>query len=356
MNSTVINIVSGKGGTGKTLFSAILADLLGNNGSNVLVIDLDVYVRGLTSLLYFHKGEAINLIEKGELSTCDILYQNKPSHYNDLIGTNQPYPLGIKRYRSFDILPSVDRIDELVDLDDPYLDENKYFSIGLEKIFNLIPKNHYDFIFLDCRAGYDILVSKIHSIADFTICIQEDDFISDITARNLIKQLDRENSKKPIFRVINKARNIHDFKQLNSQLEYSTFIGRIPFDMDVLNSFGEKTFWDDISKSLYKAVVSEIWNNIASKMKLHSKIEFYRYSPVINQKLESKLGILALYERLLLMIGILLATMGFGFSFFKDDILHKFYKSPEQFWGMVIGFFGLFMMLNVYFRKNKKSS
>ena len=38
-----INVVSGKGGTGKTLLCTILAELLGNQNVNVLVIDPILY-------------------------------------------------------------------------------------------------------------------------------------------------------------------------------------------------------------------------------------------------------------------------------------------------------------------------
>ncbi len=72
----IINIVSGKGGTGKTLFSAILAELLGNHGIRVLVVDLDVFVRGLTSLLYFHQGESLRVVHDDDL-TVSSYFVNK---------------------------------------------------------------------------------------------------------------------------------------------------------------------------------------------------------------------------------------------------------------------------------------
>ena len=62
----IINVISGKGGTGKTLLTAVMAELLANAGADVLAIDMDVFVRGLTALLYFHKNEVINITKKNE--------------------------------------------------------------------------------------------------------------------------------------------------------------------------------------------------------------------------------------------------------------------------------------------------
>ena len=49
--SKIINLVSGKGGTGKSLLTAVLGRALAREGLNVLIIDLDIFVRGLTILL-----------------------------------------------------------------------------------------------------------------------------------------------------------------------------------------------------------------------------------------------------------------------------------------------------------------
>ena len=43
VKSIVINIASGKGGTGKTLFAAVLAEILWSNGISVIVVGLDYF-------------------------------------------------------------------------------------------------------------------------------------------------------------------------------------------------------------------------------------------------------------------------------------------------------------------------
>jgi septum site-determining protein MinD len=340
----IINVVSGKGGTGKTLFCSILAELLGNQDTKVLVVDLDIYVRGLTALLYFHKGEVLNVIEDDELSVFDILYHK----WNKEFAAKEK--LGIRRYRSFDILPSVNRIDVTLDLDNPTLDETRFFGEMVHHLLELIPRDKYDYIILDCRAGYDTLVSRIHSNADFSICVQEDDYISDITANTLIKQLERDNSQKAIFRVVNKARNIHSFEEYTFSKDSSVYIGRIPFDMDVMNSFGEKNFWDDISKSLYKSVLSDIWNRIAQKMRLEPKLNFYRRSP-LNRSLEKRLGVFTLQERVIIIFGSILSIMGFMYPILGRQVREIMMEHPERIVSYLIGFFGLIMISLVYFKR-----
>ncbi|AWI24626.1 AAA family ATPase [Flavobacterium pallidum] len=334
----IINVVSGKGGTGKTLFCSILAELLGNQGTQVLVVDLDVYVRGLTALLYFHKGEVLNILNAQEISVFDVLYNNQSLLFDKS-------ELGIRRHRSFDILPAVNRIDQALNLDNPMLDENKFFSESLDTLINLIPLKKYDYVILDCRAGYDVLVSKIHSISDFSICVQEDDYISDVTANTLIKQLEKDNSQKPIFRIINKARNIHSFDKMGNG---STYIGRIPFDMDVMNSFGENSFWDDISKSLYKESLSEIWNRIAQKMELEPKLNFFRRSPLLNKSIEKKLGVFTLHERVMFIFGIIFTIAGFLYSDFAEAYYLISHGNPEKIISLTISLSGILIILMLY--------
>ena len=48
----IINIISGKGGTGKSLITAVLGRLLAQEGASVLLIDYDMFVRGLTHFFY----------------------------------------------------------------------------------------------------------------------------------------------------------------------------------------------------------------------------------------------------------------------------------------------------------------
>jgi septum site-determining protein MinD len=92
----IINIVSGKGGTGKTLLCASMAEALGESHVKALIIDMDFAVRGLTSLLYYDRGESYNIIRgKEKLSAYDLF---------EIEDLNEDFILGIEKYRSFDVL------------------------------------------------------------------------------------------------------------------------------------------------------------------------------------------------------------------------------------------------------------
>jgi septum site-determining protein MinD len=344
-----INVVSGKGGTGKTLLCTILAELLGNQNVNVLVIDMDIFVRGLTALLYFHKGESLMITDEREMTVSDIFYRNKKMMFE---GGGR---LAIHKYRSFDICPAVSRINQLFDHEREMIFDVEHNHMSFDRIIHSIPEAKYDFVFLDCRAGYDSLVSSVHERADITICVQEEDDISDVTATNLIRQLERDSSRKPIFSLINKARNIHSLSELErKQKSGLTSIGSIPFDMDVMNSFGEKTFWDDISKSLYKSAVSEAWNKLCLKADLKYSLRYRRSSPVFSDALERSFGFIGLKQRVIAMLGLLMAIVGLGYSFLGEEMIYFIMKRGDRVIGILSALIGIGLFMTSFLSKKKE--
>lgn len=343
----VINVVSGKGGTGKTLLTAVLAEILGNNNVRVLVIDLDVFVRGLTALLYYHKGEAIQLTEHEKAPVSEyFIYPTRRG------GKKQN--LAIEHYRSFDVVPSVRMVNELLPFQNIMPDSRDEAKAILKTILASVP-DEYEVILLDSRAGYDELISATHSICDMSICVTEDDNISAITADNLIEQL-RQDSSKPVFILRNKVRDsVKSMDNIKSAFRLSNvgFIGDIPFDIDVLNSFGSSTFWDDISKSMYKEALIEAWNELSNKMKLEISIKSRRTSPVFFKQAEKKLGFLSLFDRLIFINGITLGIAGLFLYFINNEhaITFKYISNTIP---LLIAVFGIFMSIYIVFKSGKK--
>lgn len=334
-----INIVSGKGGTGKTLLCTILAELLGNQNVSVLIIDMDIFVRGLTALLYFHKGESINIAKEDEITVSDIFYLKQKL---------KEERLAIHRYRSFDICPAVTRINQIFDFERETMFDIEYNHKMFQELYELIPKGRYDYVFFDCRAGYDSLVSTIHEKSDVTICVQEEDDISDVTANNLIRQLERDSSQKPIFKIVNKARNVRSFEDIDKKQKRGQgllLLGYIPFDMDVMNSFGEKTFWEDISKSLYKAAVAETWNNLAKKIDIQPYLHYKRFSPLFSTALERPFGFMKTPTRVFAFMGLILSSFSFLYMFMGGRIEEYFRYSPDKFISFIIGITGVFIFV-----------
>ncbi|WP_163767648.1 ParA family protein [Providencia stuartii] len=344
----VINIVSGKGGTGKTLLTAVLAETLGNAGSNVLVIDLDVFVRGLTSLLYYHKNEKIKLCEPWEMSVSEF-FINKgiPSLFE-----NRKKKFAISRYRSFDVIPSVSRVDELLQFSDLMPDTKKEALDYIQGLLRAIKnEKSYDFIFFDSRAGYDELISASHQCSDITICVEEEDNISRITTDNLINQMQNDTNN-PIFRLINKT---------TSDKEYTassvTHIGNIPFDMDIMRTFGQNNFWDDLKSTIYLDAIIKSWNNLSNKMDLSCSIESKRQSPFRNRSIEKKLQFYSLKDRVMIIYGILIGFMGVLYPLFQNGLFNELLNNRElllRIMSSFVGIFGFALTFLIILKNRKK--
>ncbi len=354
---TIINIISGKGGTGKTLFACVLADMLGNApDTSVLMVDLDVFVRGLTSLLYFHREERLHIAAEDELVVAK-LFTGKVTKPSPTL-----HRLAITKYRSFDVVPAVSRIDEVLSVHDLSPDNHLEARRILQTLLALIPAK-YRFVVLDSRAGYDELIAATHELSDVSICVEEPDPISRVTADNLLAQL-RSDSQTPLFRLTNKARGITSEKDLQRettrplppplQVRDVTDLGLIPFDMDVLNSFGAKDFWDQIVHSLYRVAVTRVWNRLAAELQLGVELSSPRLSPVGSERLEARVGLLAWRERIYLVYGLLIALVGIVYGLGGREMLVLFQEDPLRLVSLVIGFLGLVFTLSIFLRLGRR--
>jgi len=341
--TTIINIVSGKGGTGKTLISAVLGNFLGNKDLSVLLIDLDFFVRGLTTLLYYHKGEVIQLLDSNKLSISDFFTSAKFGE-NTKIQISQ---LGVLKYRSFFIIPSVSSIDEITNWEPFYILNPSNFEFTLK---NLIESQigQYDVIILDSRAGYDTFVALSHEISDVSICVEESDPISKITSDNLIRQL-KESSKKPIFRLVNKSQR----NQVPENNRAINELGSIPFDMDVMKSFGMESFWHVIENSLFLSSLISSWNIFCQKMGIEDlKLSDSRMSPTFTKSIEKTIGIFGTKNRVLLIYGIILSVLGLIYGIFGGHFLSVYADDPIRLASLVIGLFGLGLTIYAITKRN----
>lgn len=303
---TIINIISGKGGTGKTLLACVLADMLGNTSDNtVLIVDLDVFVRGLTSLLYFHNGEKIKIADDNQLTVSSFFVGKLKDE------SSNHRPLAILKYRSFHVMPAVRNINEMLNFQDIAPNTRQEASEILSNLLNKIP-NDYRFIILDSRAGYDELIAATHELSDISICIDEPDPISRITAENLISQLNQDSGGTQLFRLTNKAHGILSEEDLNKEEKISrgiTYLGAIPFDMDVLQNFGSPRFWEEITRSLYRSALVQAWNKLSNKMEFDTPLAITRFRPVASERLEARIGILTTNQRVIAIYGALLSII-----------------------------------------------
>lgn len=348
MKQYIINVVSGKGGTGKTLLACVLADMLGNApDTKVAVIDLDFFVRGLTSLLYFHHQEKLQIVPNGKFTISDFFLKRHNKSQNEEIA--------VVNYRSFDVVPAVSRIDERINFHDviPVCDD------GAEKVLQDILERlspDYRFIILDSRAGYDEIIAAAHKLSDVSICVEEEDPISRITADNLVSQLGQD-SNTPVFRLVNKARGYSSSKLIESDGRRGiTDLGVIPFDMDILNSFGSKDFWDQVSRSLYKWALVRAWNRLSSKLQFDMELHSPRLSPLAYETIEAQMGFLSLRDRILFAYGFLLAIGGISYGLWGKAVFDILGNDPFRALSLVFGFAGLGLALHtILFRERRRN-
>lgn len=292
MNPKIINVISGKGGTGKTLLTAVVAAMLSEQTDNkVLVVDLDIFVRGLSTMHYYENGGALGIIPDEKLSVTDFFY---PSKCQIPFTTDR---LGIQRYnfpfhnKPFDILPAVKDITETYQFQETMPSDIEQACGTINQLITLLRQTDYNFIFLDNRAGFDELVAATYFHSDFSICVEEDDHISRLASRSVNGQLSNAYSKyfskkngfppticPAIYTVRNKVRNFSDEYNSTHQDEIY-FLGGIPFDADVMRNFGSPVFWNYIFNTVYRTALGDMWEHLCKKAKLDTHLPKQQSSP-----------------------------------------------------------------------------
>lgn len=347
----IINIVSGKGGTGKTLFSATLAHILGDSRQKVLVIDIDIFVRGLTTLLYHKDNSSLQMIEKNKISVSEFI--ERCMKLNSNLNSIKNLNISTTRYQNFDIAPAVNHVTEIIEYKNIMPDSFEQCHTILNKIVENVENNGYDIIIFDSRAGYDEMILATHMVSDFSICVEEDDPVSRVTSDNLIQQLSH-NSKKQCLRLINKSRNT---KNTNETLKHDLrFIGEIPFDMDVMDLFGTTIFWRKLPETLYYQNVIESWNRLSAKMNIKLYLNKSRISPMFSKVIEKKFGLFSSFKRILILYSLIVGLSMLFMGIIGLDSISEYFTNiePTSIFFLSSGLILLFVTLYLALSQNKR--
>lgn len=349
----IISIVSGKGGTGKTLITAMLADLLvSSTSAKVLVVDTDIYVRGLTTLLFKSIGQK-EIADPDELVVVDLFKKyteaestpdNQLSQFSKPKTNSQDLVFVPKQCgRFFDVFPAVHEIKQEFNLSSVMLSGIGKSVKFMDDLLTCINSSRsgddaYDYIFLDCRAGYDDLIAATHLLSDLTLCVNEDDPISSITTNILenqlfdvgerygklvpqgySKHLDSTQSQKNrapselkkyanLIRIKNKDRSFRKVEE--DDIDFSVPVS-LPYDADVLNAFGKADFWNIMVSSQYRGCLCRIWNAIANDEHLEHRVRVHMVDKYIQIPFANSLGKLTTVRRYLFVLGIAAMVVGF---------------------------------------------
>ena len=302
MTAKVISIVSGKGGSGKSLLTAVLGRALAREGKRVLLVDMDIFVRGLTILLFsFTRPER----SSGKITVSDTLgvYSEKSEETGPTDYKKEDFL--IERFFECDVIPSVENVALPLDYNDRSLSDEEFTNSVLSTLKNTLIES-YDYIILDNRAGMDSLISSACKSADIIIAVAEDDDVGRQTNSNLTKFLQARKKIKIVYSIINKGRNMHSYRDVKNRLrhrhEYSV-LGAIPFDIEVLEDFGADRFWSTVTETLYFRSLIDVWNELARTERVQEITESkYRFAPKIFMQYSQ--GRFSLIERIMRIYGL----------------------------------------------------
>ncbi len=329
-NSTkFISIISGKGGTGKSLFTAVLGSCLAKENCKVLLVDMDIYVRGLTILLSTYMDS--------DNSRCAI------SDYVNNTNINKDF--AVYRFQECEFIPAVKEISEPL----IYSNENNCFSSFPESFFTELKtfaeNKMYDIVLLDCRSGLDSSIISCVKNSDFVFSISEDDDICLNANLNLVNYFRHDEHINNIYTIINKGRRIEtpqDIEQkIDNMFDFSC-IGVIPFDERIMDDYGKDRFWLSVYDTLYFYGLVMTWEKFQAKTKIQYHIDEKKY---VSRNYKSNLirkQSLSMY-RLLRLYGFLIIILSSIMQFASGILGYQILRNGEIVSGLFI-FIGVIMI------------
>lgn len=315
--TTYISIISGKGGTGKSLFTAVLGNCLAKEQKRILLVDMDLHVRGLTILLssYMDNGN-------GKMSISDYCETNSDEEFS------------IFRFQECEFIPAVGDISEplVFPLENNSISFYKHF---FSKLKNFAENKMYDIVILDCRSGLDSSIVECVKNSDYTISITEDDDVCLNANMNLVNYFRHKEKIKSIYTIINKGRRIKEPEDIDKKIE-SIFdfscLGVIPFDEQIMEDYGKSRFWLSVYDTLYFYGLVMSWDKFQEKTKIQCNIDKKKYNIKVHKKhnqnkkpvLIKTSNIIRIYSYILLFLSAFAPELATIFNLEFDHVNHNF--------------------------------
>jgi len=219
MNSQSIALLSGKGGSGKTIISLSICKMLSQAGFKTLLVDLDLATHGAT---YFFENE-FRLKNQNVISIADILYDTS------FKGSPLLTPSGFYFIPSI-LRPADTSVGESSPADSTRLDSMNSFFDGYF--------SDYQAVVFDCQAGFSPLTKWALHFTDRNLFVLEADPVSSAAVRVLYLQvasaLRRSNSWQVFNKLTEEERPIYEKVSVGT---FFTNLPPIPFDWGVKAAF-----------------------------------------------------------------------------------------------------------------------
>ena len=271
----IIAISSGKGGVGKTLLSVNLARVLTWSEKRVLLVDLDLYNRGSTTLVadapiidHITVAGILELVQDQRITRLTYAIAEKK-----LVEGTDDSGNPISLY----LFPSTST-SSIVQWDQYTYDISQLREFLHKVVRELTNKYNLDCIVFDCRPGPEPLFLAAAGISTEIILITEADIVTLNGNINLYKYLeemygDNSDVLRNIRFVINRIPKRQDVAHIEARYMRRLFdlfktgpiLASIPFDDSVFQSFGQHRFVvDKLPNSSFSKHVTAIALNLFS--------------------------------------------------------------------------------------------
>ncbi len=280
-----ITLCSGKGGVGKTLIATSLGRIIQRaEHCNVMLVDLDLSVRGLTLLAFQNSYE----LDKLPFSLTDYLEEKNeqsPSLFQELqreLGHSMPeledaapdanrrvFTSGYQRTEGLFIIPSSTQTERP--------DWNQFSQLELEVAISKLGKLHefaktslnIDYVIFDTQAGLSSLSLAATSLSDLNLIVLEEDDISWRTALNTLMEISdlsrRLHHKSRTYFLANKVSV--GMVDAADKLKSFSFLPPIPFDTWMHRLFAHDTgaVLEEAfeTSDFFRHVEAEVWDELA---------------------------------------------------------------------------------------------
>ncbi len=235
-----IAVVSGKGGVGKSNFSANFATLLAKSGKKVVILDMDIGMGNIHILIGKTVQSSLNDYLEGQLQLEDVIYDG-PNGLSYISGGSG--------------------MSSLVEWS-PVMFQN--LIIAFEQL-----QKTYDYILFDMGAGATSWSLELLSSVDEIIVISTAEPTSIMDAYSMMKFIHMKDAEKNFYLLCNRAFSREEGEETLQRLSYAmqrflnkkiTILGSLPEDPAVRKSVREQVpfsiLYPDapISKAMQKIV------------------------------------------------------------------------------------------------------
>ncbi len=255
-----ITLCSGKGGVGKTLLATSLSRIIQRQERcRILLVDLDLSVRGLTLLAFQNKYELAQLPfslteyfyleERDQLALLHELQKGLPQsngHAEERHETTAQTTAALAPYKRLDgifVLPSSTESERPGWTPVPALDLNETIE-KLGKLYEFATSSlPIDYLIFDTQAGLGSLSLAATTLSDMNLIVLEEDDISWRTALNTFIEISalhkRLQRKSHSYFLANKVSA--SMMDVADKLKAFSFLPPVPFDTWVQKLFAQAT-------------------------------------------------------------------------------------------------------------------